>query len=86
MLPGPRPAISTGRSMTATGGVHAYAVGPIAVATVGEIWFVLALATPITTLSVLPLWWGMKGSSCMDASRVPPTISTGHSVTDTAGT
>ena len=53
VLPGPRPTISTGRSMTDTGGTqtlrHADAAGPIAVTTVGEKWFVLTLATPMTT-------------------------------------
>ena len=41
----PRPAISTGRSMTDTGGTLALrlagAAGPIAVPTLGGIWFVL---------------------------------------------
>ena len=43
MITGSRPAISTGRSMTDTGGAFKrYAAGPIAVPTVGEMWFVLA--------------------------------------------
>ena len=62
VLPGPRPTISTGRSMTDTGGTQpshlTVPLGPIAVTTVGENWFVLTLATPRTICVVNNLCGG----------------------------
>ena len=57
LLPGPHPTISTGRSMTNTGGTQTCtfcAAGPHC-REAGENWFVLTLAAPITLFVVINL-------------------------------